>query len=119
MFPIFSHMCEKEEIKCNSLIKNEKMFNFNYVTKEDIKGHNANWSQILDLPYRIVLIGGSGSAKTNMLLNLIDKPYPDKIYLYAEAPYEAKYQLLINIREDAGLKHWNDSKDFMEYSNSI
>ena len=54
-----------------------------------------------------------------MLLNLIDKPYADKICLYAMAPYEAKYQLLINIREDAGLRHCNDSKDFMEYSNAI
>ena len=39
------------------------MFNLNYITKEDIKEHNLNWSQILDLPYRTVLIGGSGSEK--------------------------------------------------------
>ena len=80
----------------------KKMFNLNYITKEDMKEHNPNWSQILDLPYRTVLIGGSGSEKTNMLLNLIDKTYADKIYLYAKAPYEAKYQILIYIREDAG-----------------
>ena len=44
------------------------MFNFNYITKENIKAHTPNWSKILDLLYRIVFIGGSGSAKTNVLL---------------------------------------------------
>ena len=39
--------------------------------------------------------------------------------LYAKDPYEAKYQLLINKRENAGLKYLNDSKAFIEYSNDI
>ena len=57
------------------------------------------------------IIGGSGSGKTNSLFNLIShQPYIDKIYLYAKDPYEAKYKLLINKRESAGLKHLNDSK---------
>ena len=43
----------------------------------------------------------------------------DKIYLYAKDPYEAKYQLLINKPESAGLKHCNDSKAFIEYSNDM
>ena len=44
-----------------------------------------------------MIIGGSGSGKTNALLNLINhEPDIDKIYLYAKDPYEAKYQLLIN-----------------------
>ena len=34
-------------------------------------------------------------------------------------PYEAKYQFLINKRESAGLKHFNDSKAFIEYSNDM
>ena len=35
---------------------------------------------------------GSGSGKTNLLLNLIEnQPDIDKIYLYAKDPYEAKY----------------------------
>ena len=47
-------------------------------------------------PYRILITGGSGSGKTNALLNLINhEPEIDKIYLYAKDPYEAKYQLLI------------------------
>ena len=69
------------------------MITFNDITKE----HNPNWSQIPDHPYRILIIGGSGSGKTNSLFNLINQqPDIDKIYLYAKDPYEAKYQLLIN-----------------------
>ena len=41
----------------------------------------------------------------------------DKIYLYAKDPYEDKYQHLINKRESVGLKHFNDPKTFIEYSN--
>ena len=52
------------------------MFNFDYVANEDIKEHNPNWSEI---PYLILLIEGSGSGKTNPLLNLINnEPDIDK-----------------------------------------
>ena len=47
------------------------------------------------------------------------QPDIDKIYLYAKDSYEAKYQLLINERESIGLKHFNDSKVFIEYSNDM
>ena len=30
------------------------MFNFDYITKEDIAKHNSNWPQIPDYPYRIL-----------------------------------------------------------------
>ena len=43
----------------------------------------------------------------------------DKIYLYAKDPYEDKYQYLINNRESVGLKHFNDPKVFIEYSNDM
>ena len=43
----------------------------------------------------------------------------DKIYLYAKDPYEDKYQYLINKRESVGLKHYNDPKAFIEYSNDM
>ena len=43
----------------------------------------------------------------------------DKIYLYAKNSYEAKYQFLINRRESTGLKHINDLKAFIEYSNDM
>ena len=70
----------------------KKMINFDGVIKENTKEHNPNWPQILDYPYRILIIGGSGSGKTNSLFNLINKePDIDKIYLYAKDPYEVKY----------------------------
>ena len=73
-----------------------------------------------DHSYRILIIGGSGSGKTNALLNLINNhPDIDKIYLYAKDPYEKKYQYLINKREKVGLNHFNDPKAFIEYSNDM
>ena len=69
---------------------------------------------------QILIIGGSGSGETNELLNLINKhPGIDKIYLYTKDPYEAKYQFLINKRESIGLKHFNDPKAFIDYSNDM
>ena len=71
-------------------------------------------------PYKILIIGGSGSGKTNALLNLIEnQPDIDKIYLSAKDPYEAKYQYLINKRESVGMNHFNDSKAFIEYSDDV
>ena len=62
-------------------------------------------------PYRILIIGGFGSRKTNALLNPINnQPDIDKIYLYAKDPFEAKYQYLINKTESTGLKHFHDTK---------
>ena len=96
------------------------MFNFDYIAKKDIKEHDPNWSDISYHPSRILIVGGSGSGKTNALLNLINhEPDIDKIYLYAKDPYEAKYQFLIKKRESTGLKHFNDSKAFIEYSNDM
>ena len=73
------------------------MINVDDVIKENIKEHNPNLPQSPDHPYRILIIGGSGSGKTSSLFNLINQqPDIDKIYLYAKDPYEAKYQFLIN-----------------------
>ena len=74
------------------------MINFDEYTSKNKKEHNLNWPYISDHPCRII-IGGSGSRKTTALLNLIDQPDIDKIYLYAKDPYEDKYQFLINKRE--------------------
>ena len=82
---------------------------FNYITKEDIKERNPNWPETPDHSYWILAIGDSESVKTNVFLNLINhKPDIDKIYLYAKDPYESKYHLPINNREDAGIKQFND-----------
>ena len=68
----------------------------------------------------MLITGSSGSGKTNALLNLINNQ-PDivKIYLYTKDPYKAKYQFLINKRENTELKHLNGSKTFLEYSNDM
>ena len=94
------------------------MINFDDYTNENKTQHNKKWSYIPDHPYRILIIGGSRSGKTNALLNLINyQPDIDKIYLYAKDLYEKKYQLLINKREEVGLKHYDNPKVFIEYSN--
>ena len=49
----------------------------------------------------------------------IQQPHINKSLLQAKDPYEAKYQLLINKRESTSLKHLNDSKAFIEYSNDM
>ena len=88
--------------------------------KRKHKKHNPKWTETPDHPYIILIIEGSGFGKTNALLNLINhKPDIDKIYWHAKDPYKAKYQLLINKRESAGLKYSNNCKAFIEYSNDM
>ena len=96
------------------------MINFDDYVNENKTEHNKNWPYTPDHPYRILITRGSGSGKTNVLLNLIQNQSDiDKIYLYAKDPYEAKYQYLINKREGVGIDHFNDPKAFIEYSNDM
>ena len=96
------------------------MINFDDYVNENRTEHNRNWPYIPDKPYRILIIGGSGSGKTNLLLNLIEnQPGNDKIYLYDKDSHEAKYQYLINKTESVGIDHFNDPKAFIEYSNDM
>ena len=84
------------------------------------KEYNEKWPYIPNYPYRILIIGGSGSEKTNTLLNLINKQKDiDQIYLYTKYLGESKYEYLIKNRENAGIKHLNDSKAFIECSNTM
>ena len=96
------------------------MFNFDYVTKEDMKKQSKlarySWPPIQNINSWKFLIW----KNKWLIINPINhEPDIDKIYLYAKDPYEAKYQLLINKKESAGLKYFNDSKAFIEYSNDM
>ena len=96
------------------------MINFHDYTNENKTEHNLKWPYIPDYPYRILIVGGFRSGKTNPLLNLINnQPDTDKTYLYTKVPYEVKYQYLINKREKEGIDHFKDPKAFTEYSNDM
>ena len=69
------------------------MINFDDVTNENKTEPNPKRPYIPDHPYKILIIEGSGSGKTNALLNLRNnQPDIDKIYLFVQDPYEVTYQ---------------------------
>ena len=97
-----------------------KMINSDIITKENNKRHNEKWPYIPDHPYRILIIGGSGSGKTNALINLVNEQNDtDKFYLYARDLSKSKYEYLIKRREDVGIKHVNNPNTFIECSNTM
>ena len=58
------------------------MINVDDYASENKTQHNLKWPYIPDHPYRVLIIGGSRSGKTNSLLNVINnKPDIDKIYM--------------------------------------
>ena len=79
--------------------KYNEMINFDDVNNENKTEHNPKWPYIPDYPQRILIIGGSGSGKTNGVSNLVNnQPDTDKIYLHAKDPYEAMIHMIhINI----------------------
>ena len=99
------------------------MINLDSITIENNKEHNEKWPYIPDHPYKILVIGASGSGKTNALINLIyeqdKREFIDKIYLYARDLNEPKYQFLIKKREDAEIRYLNDPNAFIERSNTM
>ena len=101
---------------CNKIY----MINFDDYTNENKLKHNPDGPYIPDHPYRILIIRASGSGKTKALFNSINNLSDiDKIYLYAKYLYEPKYQFLINKRQSTGLRHFDDPKAFIEYSNDM
>ena len=96
------------------------MINLDSTTNEKNKKHNEKWSYIPHHSYKILIIGGSGSGKTNTLLTLVHEQNDiDKIYLYARDLNELKYKVLIKKHKDAGIKHLNDLKAFIKCSNTM
>ena len=90
------------------------MLNLDNIVSNKNENKDNNW------PFRMLIIGPSGSAKTNTLLHLINNLHPiDKIYLDAKDLSEPKYEFLINKREQAGIKNLNDPHAFIEYSNDM
>ena len=95
------------------------MINLDSITNKN-KKHNEKWPYIPDHPYRIKIIGGFGSGKTNALINLINKQNDiDKIYFYARDLNKAKYEFLIKNCEDAEIKHLNDPNAFIDCSDTM
>ena len=87
---------------------------------DDIVSNNKSSSERNDWPFRMLIIGPSGSSKTNALLRLINNLHPiDKMYLYVKDIGEDKYNYLINKREQAGIKNFNDPKAFIKYSDDM
>ena len=99
------------------------MINIDDYVNENKTEHDKTWPYKPDHLYRIIIIGGSGSVKTNTLLNLIkEQDYHDvidKIYLYARDLSEPKYEYLIKKREDAGIKHLDNPNAFIVCSNTM
>ena len=93
------------------------MINLDSITNENNKKYNEKWPYIPDHPYRTLIIGGSGSGKTNALLNVINEQHDIvKIYLYARDLNEPKYKILTKKRQDSGIKHLNDPNAFIKCS---
>ena len=92
------------------------MINLDSITNENNKKHNEKWPYVPDHPYRILIIGGSASGKTNALINLINEQNDiDQICLYPRDLSETKCEYLIKKREDVGIKHENNPNAFTEY----
>ena len=93
----------------------QKMFNLDVLTNEN---------NMSDHSYRILIIGGSASGKTNTLLNLISEQdnneLIDKIFLYVRDLNEPKYKLLIKQREALEIcLNEQNPKSIVEYSNNM
>ena len=96
------------------------MIKLDHITEKDIKEYNPSWPQIPDHSYRILIVRGSGSGKINALLNLIIiQSDIDNIYVSAKDPCDANHQQPINKKENAGPKHFNYSRVFIQNSSNM
>ena len=75
------------------------MISLDSIANKNNKEHHEKCSFTPNHPYRILIIGGSGSGKTSALLNFIEEQDDiDKIYLSAKDLSETKYEVLIKKR---------------------
>lgn len=82
--------------------------------------HNPNYQKNCYHQHRILVIGGSGSKKVNVLLSLTNhQPDVDNTFLLAKNPNEPKYQLLINEHGQTDLKHCKYPNAFIEHLNDL
>ena len=96
------------------------MINLDDITIENDKERNEKWPYIPDHPYRILIIGESGSGKTNALVTLINKQDDiDKTYWHANDLSEPKFEFLIKKHENPGIKHLNNRNALIECSNTM
>ena len=103
-----------------SFLQHKKYDNFDNSTNEIKAHHDAKWSYIPDHPYKIIIIGGPESGKINRLWNLINnKQDIDKIHLYANDTYDAKYKYLISKQGKVDLNLYEDLIGFIEYTNDM
>lgn len=99
--------------------------NYDDYYKTSIKPHNSDWPYTPDLLFRTIIVGGSGTGKTNMLFNLIRRlmanndTFIDKVYLYVKDPEEPKYKHFIKNRKEIGESETGDPNMFVEVSSSL
>ena len=58
------------------------MINLDSIINENNEEHNEKWPHIPDHPYRILIIGGSESGKTNTLLKDQEKRFNKRTKRY-------------------------------------
>ena len=98
------------------------MLNLDKIVNKNDKNNNKTSAEsiITGWSFLMLIIGPSGSGKTNTLLHLINNLHPiHKIYLYAKDLAESKYEYLIKVREQAGIKNLDDPTAFIEYSDDM
>ena len=65
--------------------------------------HNPSWPYIPEHPYKTLIIGGSGSGKIDVLLNLIknERPDFDKIYFYVKRSIRIKVSIVYQWKRES------------------
>ena len=92
------------------------MINFDSIVNKEKVEHNTNYPYIPDDPFRVLIIDGSGPGKTNSLFNLLHYKDYEKIYLFIKDPGKAKYNYLIEKRQQVRLRYGGINRFIEVYS---